>query len=76
MRPRASRQGRESGAGDLATEYVQRRDGNIYIGPSRVTIDSVVAIWQAGRTPEQIHESFPTAPLAYVYGAIAYHLGH
>ncbi len=60
----------------MATEYVQHRDGNIYVGPSRVTIDSVVARWQAGRTPEQIHESFPTVPLAYIYGTIAYYLEH
>jgi uncharacterized protein (DUF433 family) len=60
----------------MATEYVQHRDGNIYVGPSRVTIDSVIINWQAGRTPEQIHESFPTVPLAYIYGTIAHYLEH
>ncbi|HEX6817939.1 MAG TPA: DUF433 domain-containing protein [Ktedonobacterales bacterium] len=60
----------------MGTEYVQHRDGNIYVGPSRVTIDSVVIHWRNGQTPEQIHESFPTVPLANIYGAIAYYLEH
>jgi uncharacterized protein (DUF433 family) len=60
----------------MATEYVQHRDGNIYVGPSRVTIDSVVINWQAGLTPEQIQASFPSLSLAYVYGTIAYYLEH
>ena len=60
----------------MATEYVQHRDGNIYVGPSRVTIDSVVINWQAGMTPEQIQASFPSLSLAYVYGTIAYYLEH
>lgn len=60
----------------MGTDYVERRDGNIYVGPSRVTIDVVVTRWHEGRTPEQIHESMPTVPLAYIYGAIAYYLEH
>jgi uncharacterized protein (DUF433 family) len=60
----------------MGTDYIQLRDGNLYVGPSRVTIDVVVARWREGRTPEQIHESFPTVPLAHIYGAIAYYLEH
>jgi len=60
----------------MATGYVQHRDGNIYVGLSRVTIDSVVINWQAGLTPEQIQASFPSLSLAYVYGTIAYYLEH
>ncbi len=58
----------------VGTEYVQHRDGNIYIGPSRVTIDTLVINWRNGQSPEQIHEDFPTVPLAHIYGAIAYYL--
>jgi uncharacterized protein (DUF433 family) len=60
----------------MGTEYVQLRDGNIYVGPSRVTIDSVVINWKNGQTPEQIHDDFPTVPLAHIYAAIAYYLEH
>lgn len=68
--------GRGKARKSVGTEYVQLRDGNIYVGPSRVTIDSMVINWRNGRTPEQIHESFPTVPLANVYGATAYYLEH
>ena len=37
-------------------------------------LDSVVAHFQEGRTPEQIAHSFPTVTLPQVYGAIAYYL--
>jgi uncharacterized protein (DUF433 family) len=60
----------------MGTDYVERRDGNVYVGPSRVTIDSIIIYWQQGQTPEQLHESFPSVPLAHVYGAIAYYLDH
>jgi uncharacterized protein (DUF433 family) len=56
--------------------YVHDRDGNLYVGQSRVTVDTIVAQWQAGRTPEQIHASFASVPLAAVYGTIAYYLEH
>ncbi len=60
----------------MGTDYVEHRDGNIYVGPSRVTIDSVVIGWRRGETPEQLHEGFPSVPLAHMYGAIAYYLEH
>jgi len=28
--------------------YVQARDGNLYVGSSRVTLDSVIVPWQMG----------------------------
>ena len=60
----------------VETTYVRARDGNLYVGASRVTLDSVVIPWQAGATPEAIQADFPTLPLADIYGAIAYYLGH
>jgi uncharacterized protein (DUF433 family) len=60
----------------VTTTYVQARDGNLYVGSSRVTLDSVIVPWQAGQTPEAIHADFPTIPLSDIYGAIAYYLEH
>lgn len=58
------------------TQYVQARDGNLYVGSSRVTLDSVIIPWQKGQTLEAIHEDYPTVPLADIYGAVAYYLEH
>jgi len=60
----------------ITTEHVQARDGNLYVGSSRVTLDSVIIPWQMKRTPEEIHADFPTVPLADIYGSIAYYLAH
>lgn len=54
--------------------YVRAQDGNLYVGESRVTLDSILIPWQAGQTPEQIQADFPGVPLADIYGAIAYYL--
>lgn len=57
-------------------EYVESREGNLYIGHSRVTLQTLIEAWQSGRTPEQLHDSFPTVPLVAIYGAITYYLEH
>lgn len=56
--------------------YVQARDGNLYVGLSRVTLETVILSWQAGQTPEQIHASFSQLLLVAIYGAITYYLEH
>jgi uncharacterized protein (DUF433 family) len=55
---------------------VQARDGNLYAGSTRITVETIIRSWQSGRTPEEIATSFPSVPLATVYGAIAYYLEH
>jgi len=55
-------------------EYVEAREGNLYIGQSRVTLQTLIESWQSGRTPEQLKDSFPTLPLIAIYGAITYYL--
>lgn len=57
-------------------EYVRPRDGNVYIGDTRVTLDSIITPWLDGDTPDAIHEGFPAVSLAAIYGAIAYYLDH
>lgn len=56
--------------------YVQARDGNLYIGNSRVTLDSIILLWKTGHAPEAIHADFPSVPRAAVYGTIAHYLEH
>jgi uncharacterized protein (DUF433 family) len=57
-----------------ASPYLDLEDGACRIAGTRVGLDCIVHAYQAGRTPEQIVESFPTVMLAQVYGAIAYYL--
>lgn len=56
--------------------YVESREGNLYVEKSRVTLQTLIEAWQSGRTPEQLHDSFPTLPLVAIYGAITYYLEH
>jgi uncharacterized protein (DUF433 family) len=55
-------------------DHVQRREGEFFVGSTRVTLRSIIADWKRGRRPEQIAEDFPGVPLAAIYGAIAYYL--
>lgn len=61
----------------LATATLQsplRSDdtGVLRIGPSRVTLESVVHAFDAGASAEEIVASYPTLELGDVYAAIAY----
>src|SRR4051794_23336343 len=50
--------------------------GVIRIGSSRVTLDTIVAAFHAGATPEQMVQDFSSLDLADVYAAVAYYLHH
>lgn len=50
--------------------------GVMRVGDSRVMLDSVVASFLQGCSPETIQEQYPALSLEAVYGAIAYYLGH
>jgi uncharacterized protein (DUF433 family) len=57
--------------------YIEERDGELYVGDTRVTVHVIVAMHNGHHyTPEEIQQSFPTVPLATVYGVIAYYLEH
>jgi len=51
-------------------------DGVVRIGSSRVTLDTVVAAFREGMTPEGIVEQYPSVRLAQVYSVIGYVLNH
>ncbi|GEM_PF-721567 len=58
-------------------EHVQERDGELYIGASRVTLSSAISAWkQGGQRPESILAAYPSLSLAAAYGAVAYYLDH
>jgi uncharacterized protein (DUF433 family) len=51
-------------------------DGVIRVGGTRVTLDTVVAAFDAGATAEEIAQQYPPLALADIYGVIAYYLRH
>jgi uncharacterized protein (DUF433 family) len=51
-------------------------DGVILIGETRVTLDTVVAVFNQGATAEEIAYRYPSVNLADVYVTIAFYLNH
>jgi uncharacterized protein (DUF433 family) len=51
-------------------------DGVVRVGSSRVTLDTVVAAFREGMTPEGIVQQYPALRLAEVYTVIGYILSH
>jgi uncharacterized protein (DUF433 family) len=50
--------------------------GAIHVGNTRITLDTLLARYQQGDSPESIHTGFPTIPLTDIYTIIAYYLAH
>ena len=46
------------------------------VGSNRVMLDSVLAAWGQGHSPESIRSQYPSLSLEEVYGAIAWSLAH
>lgn len=51
-------------------------DGVVRVGPTRVTLDTVIHAYRQGSIAEEIVEQYPSLDLAEVHGAIAYYLMH
>lgn len=51
-------------------------DGVMRVGATRVTLDTVVAAFREGMTPEGIVEQYPSLRLSDVYSVIGYVLNH
>lgn len=51
-------------------------DGVILVGKTRVTLDTVVAVFKQGTTAEEIVCRYPSLNLADVYATIAFYLNH
>jgi uncharacterized protein (DUF433 family) len=50
--------------------------GVLRVGATRVMLDSVIAAFQQGHSPETIRQQYPALSLEEVYGSIAYCLAH
>jgi uncharacterized protein (DUF433 family) len=50
--------------------------GGIRVGSSRVTLDSILASYHNGSTPEEIAIQFSVLRLEDIYSTIAYYLNH
>ena len=50
--------------------------GNWRVGNTRVLLELVIHAFNAGRTPEEIVQSYDTLQLEEVYSVIAYYLAH
>lgn len=52
------------------------QDGEVRVGDTRVTLDTVVETFEYGATAEEIVLKYPSLRLADVYAAISYYLRH
>jgi uncharacterized protein (DUF433 family) len=50
--------------------------GTIRVSGTRVTLDTVIARYRQGGTPETIHTAFDVLTLNDIYAVIAYYLAH
>jgi uncharacterized protein (DUF433 family) len=58
-------------------QYVRLDEhGALRVGNTRVMLDSVVAAFEQGHSPETIRQQYPALRLEEVYGAITYYLAH
>lgn len=51
-------------------------DGVVQVGGTRVTLDTVVAVFKQGTTAEEIVYRYPSLKLGDVYASIAFYLNH
>ena len=51
-------------------------DGVIRVGGTRVTLDTLVAAFREGETPEEIAQQYPSVALGDIYAVIGYVLRH
>jgi uncharacterized protein (DUF433 family) len=60
----------------MSKEFVDRREGSLYLAGSRVPLAHLIREFQRGESPEAIRLHYPTLSLEQVYGAITFYLGN
>lgn len=58
----------------VQTVPLTKVDGVLRVGGTRVTLDTIVAAFEEGATPEEIAQQYPSLNLADVYAVIGYYL--
>jgi uncharacterized protein (DUF433 family) len=56
--------------------FAEDADGVVRVGGTRVTLDTLVAAFREGASPETIADQYPVLRLADVYTALGYYLRH
>lgn len=51
-------------------------NGTLYIGETRVPLDTVVGVYETGASPEEIVRRYDTLRLSDVFAVIGYYLTH
>lgn len=51
-------------------------EGVVRVSGTRVTLDTIVASFRDGATPEEIAQQYPSVPLGDIYQVIGYFLRH
>jgi uncharacterized protein (DUF433 family) len=59
-----------------AKAYVEYRNDAYWIEGTRISLDSIVYLFQRGASPESIVQALPLLTLEQVYGAITFYLAN
>jgi uncharacterized protein (DUF433 family) len=51
-------------------------NGTLYVGETRVPLDTVVGVYGTGASPQEIVRRYDTLRLADVFGVLSYYLTH
>jgi uncharacterized protein (DUF433 family) len=51
-------------------------NGVVRVSRTRVTLETIVGVFETGATAEEIAQQYPSVPLVDVYAVIAYYLRH
>ena len=63
---------------ETTTDVYVRRDehGALRVADTRVPLDSIVAAFQQGHSPETMQQQYPALTLEQIDGALTYYLAH
>lgn len=56
--------------------YVEERENGFWIVGKRISLDSIIYLFNNGSSPESINKSFPLLSLEEIYGAITFYLSN